>query len=57
MTTLLNKVVGEIVLRWNEFLIVLATAEATLNSRLLAPVESTSDDGIDTWTLSCLRTT
>ena len=34
-------------LRWDEFLTILATAEATLNSRPLAPVESTSDDGIE----------
>ena len=39
----LNKVIGDLVLRWDEFLKVLITAEATLNSRLLAPVESTSD--------------
>ena len=39
----LNKVVGDLVLRWDEFLTVLTTAEVTLNSRLLALVESTSD--------------
>ena len=47
MKTLLKKVVGEHVLRLDEFLTILAIAEATLNSRLLAPVESTSDDGIE----------
>ena len=47
MKTLLKKVVGEHVLRWDEFLTMLATAEATLNSRPLAPVEFTSDDGIE----------
>ena len=47
MKTLFKKVVGEHVLRWDEFLTILATAEATLDSRSLAPVESTSDDGIE----------
>ena len=47
MKTLLKKVVGEHVLRWDEFLTILATAEATFNSRPLAPVEFTSDDGIE----------
>ena len=45
----LNKVVGDLVLRWNEFLAVIAIAEATLNIGLLAPVESTSD-GIEPFT-------
>ena len=47
LNTLLKKVVGEYVLRWDEFLTILATAEATLNSRPLAQVESTSDDGTE----------
>ena len=50
MKALLKKVVGEHVLRWDEFLTILATAAAKLNSRLLAPVESTSDDGIEPFT-------
>ena len=32
MKTLLKMVVGEHVLRWDEFLTILATAEATLNA-------------------------
>ena len=46
MKILLRKVIGAHTLKWDEFLTVLTSAEATLNSRPLIPLESPPPDGI-----------
>lgn len=46
MKMLLRKTVGQNLLTYEEFTTVLADAEATMNSRPLAPVETHAEDGV-----------